>query len=291
MEPLQLLVVDGDGDKRSETAAFLSERTNGEVLTAGSLESAASIVEAEELAAVVTGYNLPDGNGLELAERVREDSPGTGCILYTSAESVETATFEETVVDFVPKGARDATDTLLALVEQTGVESTQAPYPVPEAEGERTEAADHLTSRPELSGPFDRLARLAADRFEADGAAVCLVHRDQQTVLAGTGSITPADARENTLNTFALTAEDGVMSVEDTLTDPRFVDIDAVHEAGIGAYLGATIYDPDGLAVAVLSTYHDTPREFTASDEQYARALADIGGDLIALAASGETDE
>ena len=291
MESLQLLVVDGDEQTRSETAAFLAERTGAEVLTADSLASAAPIVEAEELAAVVTGYNLPDGNGLELAERVRNYSPETGCILYTSAESVETDSFEETVVDFVPKGAADAEDTLLALVEQTGSEQTQAPYPVPEAEGERIKAADRLDPRPALSGPFGRLARLAAERFEADAAAVSLVHRDRQTVLAQTGSIDPAEDRGNTLNTFALTAEDGVMSVEDTLTDPRFVDIDAVHEAGIGAYIGAGIYDPDGLPVAVLSAYHDTPREFTAADEEYARLLADLGGDLLALTANGERDD
>jgi CheY-like chemotaxis protein len=290
MEPLQLLVVDGDERVRSETAAFLSERTDAEVLTAGTLESATSTVEAEELAAVITGYNLPDGNGLELAERARADSPGTGCILYTSAESVETASFEETVVDFVPKGARDAEETLLALVEQTGVESTQAPYPVPESEGERVEAADRLGSRPELSGPLGRLARLAADRYDATGAAVSLLRRDRQELLARTGSISPAEARENTLSTFALTAEDGVMAVGDTLTDPRFVDIDAVHEAGIGAYLGATVYDPEGQAVAVLSVYDETPREFTASEEEYARLLADLGGDLIALSAGGGTD-
>ena len=287
MESLQLLVVDGDERTRSETAAFLAERTDAEVLTAGSLASAVSVLEAEELAAVVTGYNLPDGNGLQVAERVRNHSPETGCILYTSAESVETESFEETVVDFVPKGAEDAAETLLALVEQTGSEQTQAPYPVPEAESERIEAADRLESLSELSDPFGRLARLAADRFGADAAAVCLVHRDRQTVLAQTGSIDPAADREHTLNTFALTAEDGVMSVDDTLTDPRFVDIDAVHEAGIGAYLGAAVHDPDGHPVAVLSVYDTRPREFTPADEQYARLLADLGGDLLALATSG----
>ena len=291
MESLQLLVVDGDERTRSETAAFLAERTDAEVLTAGSLASAVSVLEAEELAAVVTGYNLPDGNGLQVAERVRNHSPETGCILYTSAESVETESFEETVVDFVPKGAADAAETLLALVEQTGSEQTQAPYPVPEAEGERIEAADRLESLSELSDPFGRLARLAADRFGADAAAVCLVHRDRQTVLAQTGSIDPAADREHTLNTFALTAENGVMSVDDTLTDPRFVDVDAVHEAGIGAYLGAAVHDPDGHPVAVLSVYDTGPREFTPADEQYASLLADVGGDLLALATSGGIDD
>lgn len=291
MESLQLLVVDGDEDKRSETATFLSDRTDAEVLTAGSLDEAVSVVEAEPLAAVVTGYNLPDGNGLEVAERTRTHSPETGCILYTSAESVETESFEETVVDFVPKGAQDAEDTLLALVDQAGIGLTQAPYPVPKNESERIEAADDLDSLPELSGPFGRLARLAAERVDADAAAVCLVERDQQTVLARTGSIVPAEDRENTLNTFTLTAENGVMSVGDMLTDPRFMDMDAAHEAGIDAYLGAAIYDPDGFPVAVLSTYHDTPREFTEAEEQYARVLADVGGDLIALAAGRGTDE
>lgn len=287
MESLQVLVVDGDEQTRSETAAFLSERTDAEVLTAGSLESAASILESEEIAALVTGYYLPDGNGLELAERSRSHSPEIGCILYTSAESVETGSFGDVVVEFVPKGAQDAEDTLLALVEHSGVELTQAPYPVPQAEGERIEAADRFGAHLELAGPFERLARLAAERFGTAGAAVCLVGRDRQIVLGRTGSIVPPEEREDTLNTFVLTTEEGVLSVDDTLTDPRFVEVDAIHEAGIGAFLGAVVYDPEGHPVAVLSVYDATPREFTPEDERYARLLADVGGDLIALSTDG----
>lgn len=287
MDSLKLLVVDADERKRSETATFLSERTDAEVLTAGSLESAVSIVETEELAAVVTGYNLPDGNGLQLAERTRERDPATGFILYTTAESIETASFEETVVDFVPKGSQDAEDTLLALVEQTGIDLTQAPYPVPEGEGERIEAAEELLSREELSGPFARLAGLAAEHFEADGAAVSAVVRDRQVVLAQTGSVEPQEEREESVGTYALTAEDGVIAVDDTVTDPRFVEVDALHEAGMVAYLGAAVYDPEGLPVAVLSVHDRSAREFTAADERYVKLLADLGGDILALTGGG----
>lgn len=289
MQTWRVLVVDGDERKRSETADLLSKHTNLAVETASSLADAIRIVEVEEPAAVVTGSDLGDGSGLELAERIRERSPGTACILYTTADSVETESFEETVVDFVPKGAPDATDLLVGLVEETVFEGTQAAHPVPDDEAERVAAAQELVSSGRLRESFERISRLAADHFGTDSAAVTAILRDEQVVLGRVGSVEIPKLREESLSTHALITDEPTLAVEETLADPRFVDMDAIQEAGIASYLGSTIHDPDGTPVAVLSVYDENPREFTDEDEQYLGVLADIAEDVLASSREGES--
>lgn len=288
MQEWHVLVVDDDEQKRSQTAGVLSENSDIRVRTADSLETAMAVVQSEEVDVLVTGYDLRDGTGLELANRVREYSPATGCILYTSAENVETESFEETVVEFVPKDAPDATETLLALVEQAGIEQTQAAHPVPEEERERLAGAEELASNDRVTGPFERICRLAAIHFGVETVAISAIHRDKQEILARTGSLEIPELRENSLGTYALTADERTITVEDTLIDPRFVDVDAIQNANVASYMGATIYAPDDVPVAVLSVYDDMPREFTDADQRYAATLAELIGDFLDRSGRGE---
>jgi GAF domain-containing protein len=101
-------------------------------------------------------------------------------------------------------------------------------------------------------------------------------------VVTAVGPERTPQRREQSLATHVLTADQQVLGVEDTRTDPRFADINAVHEKGIVSYLGATIRDSAGEAVAVLSVYGTEPRTFDAADRAYLGRLATLAGDLLA---------
>lgn len=287
METLRVLVVDGDGTTRPETAEFISEAFDAEVRTAGSVSAATELIEREAPTVLVTGYEFDDGNGLELVELAREYNPGCGCILFTRSESVDTGSFENVIVDFVPKEAPDAQQTLRALIEQTGIEQTQAAHPIPETEQHRLDAAEAFAEQTDPE-PFERVARLAADHFDIDSVAIVVVHRDEVEVLTAVGPSRTPKLREQSFATHALTAEKQVLGVEDTRTDPRFAEINAIHEAGVVSYLGATICDPAGEAVGVLSLYGTDSQTFDAADRTYLGRLAALAGDLIA--AGGEDE-
>ncbi|MEF8822092.1 MAG: response regulator [Halovenus sp.] len=285
-----VLIVDRDEQTRLRTARFIRERLEDvSVLTANSLATARDAVENQTVDVVVTGYTLGDGNGLELADYVRKTSPGTGCILYTDSESVDTDSFEDVVVEFVGKESPDAAETLAALIEQAGVELTQASYPVPEAERERLEAADQfLTIRAEIVPVGERLAGLAVDHFDASAAAVTVISRDRQEIVAGEGELTVPTVREQSLATHTIVSETGVMAVGDTQADPRFADTEKIHDAGIRSYLGATIETRDGHAVGTLSVYDDEVREFSEADRNYIRELAGVIPETLALRERGD---
>lgn len=284
-----VLVVDRDEQTRLRTAKFVRERLDVSVLTADSLATAKDALENQSVDVVVTGYRFTDGNGLELADYVRETAPGTGCILYTHSESVDTDSFEDVVVEFVSKESPDAVETLTALIEQAGPEQTQATYPVPNAEQKRLEAADNfLAIRAEISPMGERLARLAADHFDAMGAALTVICRDRLEIVASVGNITFPTVREQSLATHTIVTENGVMAVGDTHGDPRFGDTEEIHAAGIRSYLGATVEAGEGYAVGTLSVYDDEVREFSETDRNYIGELAAVIPEVLALRERGD---
>lgn len=290
METLVVLVVDRDEETRDETATLVaSEFSDVSVLTAGTVDAAIAIVDDEDVDVLVTGYNFETADGLELVRHARETSPDTGCILYTVSEVVDTVSFEDVVVEFVGKDQPDAEQTLLALIDKAGPELTQASYPVPETEAKRAEETESLLSTGHaVSDSLERVARLANQYFDSTGAAVTVLRRDEQELLAHAGDVRVPTRREESLATHTLVS-DGGLAVADTRSDPRFEDVDTIQEAVIVSYLGAVIESPDGHPIGVLNVYDDHPRQFSATDTEYLTTLADVASDLISLQAEGST--
>ena len=292
MEETVVLVVDQDEQTRLQTAEFVrGELAEVSVLTANSVATAVDVLANQSVNVVVTGYNFADGNGLELADHVRESSPGTGCILYTHSESVETDSFEDVVVEFVGKETPDAEQTLAALIEQAGPEQTQAAHPVPEGERDRLTAADRILGFKEPLAPaLDKLTVLSLDHFDASSAAVTLILRDRQEPLAEAGTLRFPTVREDSLATHTIVSDGDVMAVENTQSDPRFSENEAIQSMDFDSYLGATIETADGYAVGVISVYRDREWQFTERDRSYIRRLATLAGEILTLAEGGDSN-
>lgn len=290
MEEFAVLVVDRDETAREETASLVrSEFPDATVQTEDSLAAAERAVEQDTFDVLVTGYTLPDGNGLELVETVRSISPGTTCLLYTHSETIDTESFEDVIVDFVGKETPDAEATLLALIDEADETLIQAAHPVPEDEEDRIGALERYRPAEGTNlTPLRRVVDLAQTHFDATAATVALIGTHEQSVLASTGSAVAPSNRDESLSTHVLIQPNGTMAVGDTRVDPRFADVATIQSAGIVAYLGARITTPTGHAIGVLSVYDDDPQEFTAEDHNYLRTLAGLTGDLLVLGEGGD---
>lgn len=282
MESIAVLVVDSDEPTRSELAEFIAGEFDAEVRTAESVAAGSEMVESEPPTVLVTGYEFADGTGLELVALAREHNPSCGCILYTHSETVDTESFEDVIVDFVAKESANDKEVLRGLIEQTGIEQSQAAHPVPDTEQQRLDAVERFRKGGNTEA-FERVVQLAADHFGVDSAALVVVGRDDVEAIATVGPDLVPEFRDQSLSTHALVADEQVLGVEDTRTDPRFADIYAVQDPGIVAYLGATVRDQTGEVVAVLSVFGSEPRAFDAGDREYLGRLATLAGDLIAL--------
>lgn len=101
-QSLRILHVDDEPDFADVTAQFL-ERTNDQfdVITETSALDGLDRLGDEEIDCVVSDYQMPEMNGLEFLEHVREDHPDLPFILFTGRGS------EEIASDAITAGATD----------------------------------------------------------------------------------------------------------------------------------------------------------------------------------------
>jgi len=290
-----LLLVDPDPTHREEAASVLqSAFPDGTVETADSYESAISLLSAE-IDAVVTRYHIGESTGIELVAYVRENWPGADCFLYAETTDIETESFEETVVEFVPKESPDAMETLIALIKQADVASGQREYPLPDRDRERVaQVESYVTDVERVVETLERLTTVAVDHFGVQTAAVSVLGDRTQRVLAQQGPHALPERRADSVNTYTLAHDEATLPVPDLTEDPRFTEA-GERAADSRSYLGAQIVNPEGYVLGVLSLHDDSPRTYSEDDRYYLEGLAGLAADVLELnrrltTASGDSE-
>ena len=107
-EPIPVLHVDDDADFADLTAALLERADDRlEVATATSAREGLERLAACDVDCIVSDYEMPGRNGIELLESVRRDHPDLPFILFTGRGSEEVASdaISAGVTDYLQKGA------------------------------------------------------------------------------------------------------------------------------------------------------------------------------------------
>ena len=90
-EPTLVLVVDDSPFDRQLIARLLTQVPNLKVIFAESIQTGMQTIAHESPSIVITDLILPDGEGLEIVKRVREQFPGISVILMTAYGSEDVA--------------------------------------------------------------------------------------------------------------------------------------------------------------------------------------------------------
>jgi len=265
-----ILCVDPSESDRATLREHL-EASGYETRAATSVQQARQRVS--DLSAVdclVTEYELPDGVGLELVQKLRDTHPDTACIVFTDTpfDAMETAAFGDLVVDYVSKTEPAAWDELADRIDRNLASHSQTAYPLPEDESARLAALERYTTDPEALGhSLDRLTELATELFAVDAAAVGLIDAHEQRFLSCHGiSFDPLD-RQDTVCTYAI-LDDAVTVIEDVHADPRFEQNQGLLDADIRFYASAPLRTPDGHLLGTFCVYHSNPRSFSERDRE-----------------------
>lgn len=116
---IRVLVVDEDQDVLGLTEAFLERESDAiAVETEQSAERALERIETGGFDCVVSDYRMPEMDGLELFDAVRDRDPDVPFLLFSAAadrETVEKAS-EAGVTEFIQKGS--GTDHFKEMVDQ-----------------------------------------------------------------------------------------------------------------------------------------------------------------------------
>jgi DNA-binding NarL/FixJ family response regulator len=286
-----ILCVDPDEESRTDTVDGLRLELSD---IDANFETAQTVADAtatlrRDTAAVITEYSLPDGTGFEIIDAAQDVCPDAGCILYTETDpaTIDTTELRGAITEYVGKESVFGAERLTELLRTTIETRVQSTYPLPQNERERLAALRaYDLDDPDLLSSLNRITDLAADHFGVDIASINIINEHSQDFLACYGDTEEWESmdRQDSICTFTILEDGGVMTVEDVTEDPRFESrSDTLVEMGIRSYIGANLVTPAGLVVGPLCVYDDEPRSFTESEKGYLRNLAALAMDVIEL--------
>ena len=282
-----ILCVDGDGDRRADTADALASGLPGgaDVLEANGVERARGAVASTPVDCAVTEYALPDGTGLDVAAAIREHRPDAVCVLYTATphDEVDTTAAEDLVVEFVPRDGDRGESELATLVESLVRMRTHTAYPLPADETGRVAAVEaYRPAAEEASEALHRLTEMAAAHFGTSLTFVTFMFEHEQLMIEQVGDGPTLLPREDTVCTYAL-LEDGVVVIEDLATDPLFGANEALAEEGLRFYAGTKLVSPDDHVIGTFCVMDDEPRSFSESERSVLAAFGEEAMDQLEL--------
>ncbi|MFC5368560.1 hybrid sensor histidine kinase/response regulator [Salinirubrum litoreum] len=203
-EPLgevRVLVVDDDESMASLTAAFLGrQRDSFDVLTASSGDDALETLDRESVDCVVSDYEMPAMDGIELLRAVRDRRPSLPFVLFTGRGSEEIASeaISAGVTDYLQKGSGEDRYALLANRLENAVRQRRAEQIATETQRRLEEVTEHTNDVLYMfDGEFSELLFVNAayesvygqsvDRVEADPQAFmeCIHPDDREHVSSG----------------------------------------------------------------------------------------------------------
>jgi len=269
-------VVCVDGNDETRTATIDALEAAGFAVRACSSVSEIEPALDDSVGCVVTAAQLPDGDGFDVVERVREHTPDCACVFFTEASPSELPRGgRDQIVEYVPRSVPNAHDRLGDVVSAAAAEVTQAAYPLPEDESERLAAlAEYDVEALSALDAFERLTALITSHFDIDVAFVGLVDAHEERFVACEGANWRTLAREDTICTHTILTDE-VMVVEDIREDPRFAGVDRLDELEIRSYAGARLTDGDGRALGAVCCIHGEPRSYTRAERDDLRRFAD----------------
>ncbi|NGM68257.1 GAF domain-containing protein [Natronolimnobius sp. AArcel1] len=275
-----------DTDRRvSSVASTIDADDKLTAVEATSLEQAAATLEREPVVGVVTAYELTDGTGLDIVKLLREQAPQTPCVLFTdvSPGEINTASFEELIVEYLNRDLPDADDRLGFIVNDIIDHSAQVGFLAPDDEDERLEtlAAYDIEELP-IEESFDRLTDLIADHFDVAVSFIGLIEEDEENFLACTGADWDSLTREDTMCTHSMLQED-VMVVEDIADDSRFNRNDQLENLGIVSYAGANMTAPNGQVIGQVCVLDHEARGYSGAEQETLEQYAETAMEILEL--------
>ncbi len=284
MTPYTILCVDNEVSVDEMRAAIADKETLTPIVRT-SVDGAVAAIETERVDCVVTEYDLSDGCGLSIIKAIREESPNTPCVLYTSVApaEIDTSSFQSGSVEYFNRDMPEAHDRLGFVVEDIITHNAQAGFLLPDDEQSRLEAlAEYDVDSQPIEESFERLTGLITSHFDVAIAFVGLINRTTEHFVACTGADWDMLAREESICTHSM-LQNEVMVVEDISEDARFRNNETLQQLGIVSYAGANLTTASGNTIGQLCLINHEPRTYSEAERDDLQEFADLAMELLEL--------
>jgi len=221
--PRRVLFVDDEPGAAGLAATHVERLLDGvETVTRTAPADALAVVRDQRVDCVVSDYNMPDSDGLELLEAVRSIDPGLPFVLFTGRGSEEIASeaISAGVTDYLQKGiGRDRYEMLANSVENA-LNRRRAERDLRDVNAKVTaihEFATEVSAAESASEVFERVVDTAEGILEFDRCVTARRYGDRLVPAARS-----ANVGEDEVRTFAL--GEGVVGT--TAADERTIVVD-----------------------------------------------------------------
>ena len=197
----RVLFVDDEPGAADLAATHVERLVDGiETVTRLSPDEALDVVRSERVDCVVSDFDMPGSNGLELLESVREADPDLPFVLFTGKGSEEIASdaISAGVTDYLQKGAGRDRYEMLANSVANALGRRRAERDLREVNAKVTaihEFATELASVPDVGTVFDRTVDAAEEILEFDRCVVARRHGDRLVPASRSESVSPEEIR------------------------------------------------------------------------------------------------
>jgi len=279
-----VLCVD-DEQRIDDVAAAIDTEGTLDAIEATTVEDATERLQSESVVCVVTSYDLSDGTGMDVIEAVREHAPQVPSVLFTDRQpqEIDTASFEETIVEYLNRDLPDAHDRLGFITNDVIEHSAQVGFLRPDDEEERLATlAEYDIDELPIDESFERLTDLIASHFDAGVAFIGLIEKDEESFLACHGADLDSLTREDTICTHSMLQED-VMVIEDIADDNRFNKNEQLENLGIVSYAGANMTAPNGQVIGQVCLIDFEKRSYDAEERAELQDFAETAMEILDL--------
>jgi GAF domain-containing protein len=279
-----VLCVDTD-DRIDDVSAAIDADETLTPETVTSVEAAADVLVEQSVVCVVTAYDLADGSGMDVIQAVREHAPQVPSVLFTDLppNEIDTASFEETIVEYLNRDLPDAHDRLGFVTNDVIEHSAQVGFLRPDDEAERLATlAEYDIEELPIEESFERLTDLIASHFDVGVAFIGLIEAEEENFLACHGGDFDSLTREDTICTHSMLQED-VMVIEDIATDNRFNKNEQLENLGIVSYAGANMTAPNGQVIGQVCVIDFERRSYDADERAELQDFAETAMEMLDL--------
>lgn len=293
---IRILHVDDEPEIAEMTATFLErEDDRFAVETGTSASEGLAHLAKSDFDCIISDHDMPEQNGIEFLESVREEYPNLPFILYTGkgSEKIASSAISVGATDYLQKQSGTSQYTVLANRIRNAVEQYHVNHERHRRQERQKRQGDALleltTDENVIAGDFEtaleRITETAADVLDVPRVTVWLFNDDHDTLQCVDHFDKPSGTHERRLELIVENYPAYIEALEsnrsivapNAIEDPRTAELkDYLEKHDVQALLDSTIRSEGAVVGVVCHEHVGGPREWTDDEIEFANDIADL---------------
>lgn len=290
--PIKILFVDDNASFLEITERYFEKSPhNFSIETCQEPEEALGKIEEKAIDCIISDYQMPQMDGLELLEKIRQEYPGLPFLLITSkgSEDVASEAISKGVTDYIQKGGMEKYELVAKRVKNAVARSQQDEELNKRLKQQKVtaELGQKALGGISLDDLMHEAAEKVAECLDNDYCKVLDLQGDELLLRQGVGwkegivgnATVKAAEEENSQASYTLSSEEPVI-VTDMENEDRFEGPELLTSHNVKSGISTIIGHPDD-PWGILGTHDTEKKNFDWHDVEFVQNIANILANAI----------